>query len=117
MTNYQFYPRFRYISDITNDQQAVVTCTEDHDFTVGEIVSFRVSRQNGMYQINNRQSKVISITSDTVTVDLDTLSFDDFIPGLEVKTLPVIVPSSSGVISDLYTTTVTLEDAFDNRRV
>lgn len=117
MTNNQFYPRMRYISDITNAQQAVVTCTEDHDFTVGEIVSFRVSPQNGMDQINNRQSKVISITSDTVTVDVETLLFDEFIPGLDVKIPPVIVPSASGILSDLYTPTVTLEDAFDNRRV
>jgi hypothetical protein len=107
----------RLVEDITNAQNAVVTCTEDHDFVDNEIISMRVSRPYGMIEMNNQSAKVISHTSDTVTIDVDSTNFTAFsIPAdLSGTTPPCIVPSSSGVDLTEYSPIMILEDAFDNR--
>lgn len=115
--SYSIYPRFSYITDITKAQHAVVTFTSNHDYTDGEIVSFRVSKEFGMYQINNQHARVLSHTDDTITVEIDTTGYDSFIyPVSGEVTPPVVVPSSSGIIPGQYTATMNLEDSFDNRR-
>jgi len=117
-SGYVFVPRFRYIISITNSQYAVVTFSEDHDFVDNEIVSFRVTPEFGMFEINNLQSKVLSHTNDTITVGIDTTFWTPFVyPTLATKyTPPVCVPSASGVRDNLYVPTVILEDCFDNVR-
>lgn len=111
------YPAFRYITDISNAQNAVITTSEDHDFTDGEIVSFRVTSPYGMDEMNDQQAKVLSHTDDTITVDIDSMNYTAFIyPVAGLTTPPVVVPSSSGVISRQFNSEMNLEDAFDNRR-
>jgi hypothetical protein len=116
-----FYPSLAFISAITNAQNATVTFTEDHEFTPGEIVSFRVCKQFGMYEINNMQARILTITPTTITVPVDTTTWNAFSlanlnqPGTSP---PCCVPSASGVIPDeARTPRVTLFDAFDNRPV
>ncbi len=110
-----FVPGKRYISDISNAQFAVVTTTEDHNFTDGEIVSFRVSKDSGMFEMNEKQAKVLLHTSDTITVNIDSMNFTPFVAGLDIQVPPMVVPSSSSIIPDSDPATVNLEDAFDNR--
>lgn len=114
-----FYPSKAFISAITNAQFATVTFTEDHEFTPGEIVSFRVGKQFGMSEINNLQSRVFVVTSNSITTDIDTTTWNAFSlanlnqPGTSP---PCCVPSASGVIPfEDVTPRVTLFDAFDNR--
>lgn len=115
-----FYPSKAYIQAITNAVNAVVTFTEDHEFTPGEIVSFRVGKQFGMSEINNVQARVLLTTSDTITVEVDSLTWTPFTlaeldePGTSP---PVCVPSGSGVIPFEEVARVNLEDAFDNRPI
>lgn len=120
MATNRFYPRYAEIEAITNETQAVVTFTEDHDFLVGEIVSFRVGRPFGMSEINNLHSEVLFKTDDTITVDIDTSTWRAFsLANLnEPKTSPpVCVPSASGVIPFQQNPVVNIEDAFDNQRI
>lgn len=107
----------REISDITRAQNAVVTTTEDHNFVVNELVSFRITLPYGMFEMNNHRSKIVSVTSNTLTVDMDSSNFTAFsIPvDLGGTTPPCVVPSSSGVDLRLHNPTMILEDAFDNR--
>lgn len=112
------YPQFSYINAITNDKEAIVTFTEDHDFTIGEIVSFRVSKPFGMIEINNLRGKVLDISALTITVDIDTslwTPFDYSNLNEDGTSPPVCVPSSSGVISNLYTPEINILDTFDRR--
>lgn len=115
-----FYPSKAYIQDITNALDAVVTFTEDHEFTPGEIVSFRVGKQFGMSEINNVQARIMFVTDDTITVPVDTTFWTPFSlanldqPGTSP---PCCVPSASGVIPFEETPRVTLFDAFDNRPI
>lgn len=118
MTLHEFVPKAKYITGITNALNAVVTCSDDHNFSDGEIVSFRVSRDFGMTEMNNKQTRVLSHTNTSITTDIDSNNFTPFIyPTSALKyTPPVVVPAGSGIIPDSYPATVNLEDVFDNRR-
>lgn len=110
-----FIPNLQYITNITQASPAVVTFTGDHNFTVAEWISFRVPQANGMIQLNNQKAEVISLTSTTVTIAVDTTNFYPFIYVQDPQVPCVAVPAGSGIIQG--TTTVTLEDAFDNQPV
>jgi hypothetical protein len=121
VANNNFYPSKSFIEDITNDLNATITFTEDHDFTPGEIVSFRVEKQFGMSEINNIRATVMLTTSNSVTVPVNTLTWTPFSlanlnqPGTSP---PCCVPSASGVIPfEDDPARVTLFDAFDNRPI
>ena len=127
----RMYPRWRYIANITQASQAVVYFTEKNDFTPGEIVSFRVSSDFGMQEINNQEVRVLSVTNSatvsSITIDLDTtgytaFSFPTSATAAAGVSPAVCVPSSSGVVPDNGSATVAqqppgtnLRDAFDNR--
>ena len=110
-----FIPNLMYISAITQASQGVVTFTTNHNFKVGEWISFRVPPPNGMTQLNNKKALVADITSDTVTIALDTRQFFPFIYVANGAIPAVAVPAGSGIPPG--TATVTLEDAFDNQPV
>lgn len=110
-----FIPNLQYITDITQAHTAVVTFDGDHNFTIAEWISFRIPPANGMIQLNNQKAQIISITSTTVTIAVDTSHFYPFISVQDPQVPCVAVPAGSGIIQG--TTTVTLEDAFDNRPV
>jgi hypothetical protein len=118
MTTHVFFPRFRYITGISNEQYAVVTFSAVHDFVVNEIVSFRVTKPYGMVEINEKRAKVLSIGSLTITIDIDTKFFTPFIyPVSGSNTPPVCVPVGSGISFDSAFAFTILNDAFDNLRV
>lgn len=115
----RFVPRYSQISDITNSQNAIVTFFSDHDFLPGQFVSFRVTPDFGMFQINNQRAKVLLATDDSITVNISTLFWDIF----DISSLnesgtspPVCVPCCSGVIPSSRPSTVILADVFDNIR-
>ena len=110
-----FTPRFFYIIAITLGVRTVLQFSTDHDYVLGEYVSTRVSQPYGTKELNNVRGKIISLTSDTVTIDVDSNGFTPFIYPVSGKnTPPVCVPAGSGIIPDFYPSTVTLEDAFDD---
>lgn len=120
MSSNEFRPRFAYINAITNSNNAVITFTEDHDFIIGEIVGFRVERAFGMFEINQKRGHIISLTDDSITIDIDTSTWTPFTYAL-INTAgtspPVCVPSSSGVIPNNNIPQTSIADAFDNVRI
>lgn len=116
MTTYDFVPRYSYITDVTQSQYAVVTLYDEHDYSNGEIISFRVSKDNGMSELNDLQAKILSHDDDSIVVDIDTTNFTAFVANIFVRHPPMVVPVGSGVIPSSYPSTVNLEDCFDNRR-
>lgn len=107
-----FIPNLQYVENISKAQQAVVTFTTTTNFTIGEWIGFRIPPANGMTQLNNQQAKIIGINSNQITIDLDTLGFYPFISATDPQVPCIAVPVASGIIPG--TSTVTLEDAFDN---
>jgi hypothetical protein len=110
-----FIPNLQYITNITQAPQAVVTFLNNHNFFVGEWISFRVPPPNGMIQLNNQKALIVSLTPTTVTIAIDSLQFYPFIYVQDPQIPCVAVPAGSGIPPG--TKTVTLEDAFDNRPV
>ena len=109
----EFIPNLQYITNITQSAPAIVTFAGNHNFTVAEWISFRIPPANGMIQLNNQKALIISITPTTVTIAVDSLNFYPLIYVQDPQVPCVAVPAGSGVIDG--TTTVTLEDAFDNQ--
>lgn len=111
-----FYPAYGLISSISLGVQTVTTFTAPHNFTVGEIISFRVSRQYGTVELNNRQANVQAITYNTITVNIDSRNFTAFVASPDdPETLAMVVPSSSGVIAGAIPPQTNLFDAFDHK--
>ena len=120
MVTNQIFPRRALINALTNAQQAVATFTADHDFSLGEVVSFRVTRNFGTFQINNRNGTVVATTSDTITVDIDSSDWDTFdfsVLDNAGTTPPHCVPCCSKRVPGSEPPRINILDAFDNRRV
>lgn len=127
----KFYPRYKYIANITQAAQGVVSFTEKNDFTPGEIVSFRVTSDFGMDEINNVHARVLSVTNSatvsSITLDLDTSGYTAFaFPTSAVAAAgvspAVCLPAGAGVVPDSANTSLVQEPpgtnlraAFDNR--
>lgn len=107
-----FIPNLQYILNITQAAAAIVTFLTDHNFTLGEWISFRVPPPNGMIQLNNQKALITALTPTTVTIEVDSLDFFPFIYVQDPQIPCVAVPAGSGIPPG--TGTVTLEDAFDN---
>lgn len=110
-----FIPDLQYITNITQASPAVVTFAGNHNFTLGEWISFRIPPANGMIQLNNQKALIISLTPTTVTIAVDSLQFYQFIYVQDPQVPCVAVPAGSGIPPG--TAMVTLEDAFDNQPV
>lgn len=120
MPTNQIFPQKAFINALTNAQQAVATFTADHDYVLGEVVSFRVTRDFGTFQINQKNGIVLATTSDTITVDIDSSDWDVFdFSALDTAgtTPPHCVPCCSVRIPGSEPPQVAINDAFDNRRV
>ena len=106
----QYYPGYsqvkvhqnllvRTILSVTNSYPCVVTTTEDHGYVAGMKISFLVPAQFGMIELNNIIAQVISITDDTLTINLDSSSFTPFLYPSPLPTAyspPKVIPYSSG---------------------
>lgn len=127
----RMYPRYSFIANITAATQAVVYFTGKNDYTVGEILSFRVPEEFGMQEMNLVQARVLSVTNSatvsSVTLDWDSSGYTAFTFPTSAVALAgvspaVAVPSSSGVVPDNGSATIpqeppgtNLRDAFDSR--
>jgi len=121
---YQFVPNFQYITAITNAFPCVVTFTTNHNFVLGNLVSFRTSKPDGMPQLNQVTGRVVALTADTVSVDVDTRDLGTFVYPSTATTPPILVSVGSGLIPNSNDplliqnpATITLAAAFDNEPV
>jgi hypothetical protein len=108
-----FIPNLQYISNITNAQQAIVTFVTNTNYKLGEWIGFRIPPSNGMIQLNNQKGRIVGLTSNTATIDVDTTQFYAFISFLDPQIPCIAVPVASGIPPGAGY--VTLQDVFDNR--
>jgi hypothetical protein len=116
-TPYSDYtPFILNITDISNAQRAVVTTVEDSPYSAGEIISFRVSAPYGMTEINNLSGRVLSVSDNIFTVEIDTLGFNQFVyPPVGTVVIPAVtVPVGSGRVPNSAVPMTNLQDCFDN---
>lgn len=111
-----FVPQFSLIQSISLGQVTTVTFTAPCDFTVGEVVSFRISPKSGTRELNNQASTVIVVTASTITVPIDSTNYTPFVFHSENSLVfpAMVVPSASGIIPGAIPSQTNLQDAFDN---
>lgn len=116
----QYQPFATGISSITpNGRNSIVTTDVDHGFGIGDEVLFQIPQQWGMIQLNGLSGYVTAATTDTITVDINTSTFDPFtipvnpLAGSPAQVLP-IGDRNTGYQASGYTppTPITIPGAF-----
>ena len=122
----RMYPRNRFIvplsgaAGITQATSAVVSTSVAHDFSVGEMVRLIVPSQFGMQEANQKAAKVLSVTTYSVTLDLDSSAFSAFaLPTSAIYAAGVspamILPAGAGPQDGANPPQVPFDAAADNR--
>ena len=91
--------RTQKIASITNANPCVVTTSNTHYYPAGMTVTFLIPTQFGMVQLNNMNLQVLSVTSNTLTVNVDSTNFGVFAypsPLPSAYTNPSVIPNASG---------------------
>lgn len=91
--------RVQTITAVTNAFPMVVTTLLDHYYDVGMMVTFLIPPRFRMIELNGKNVQVIDMTSNTLTINLDSREFEPFAypsPLPEAYTPPSIIPNSSG---------------------
>lgn len=78
-----YYPRHRYITDISQAANAVVTLSVTHGYEVGQKVRLVVPSDFGMVEMDGLQATITAIdttvtTGNTITLDVDSSAFTAF---------------------------------------
>lgn len=71
-------PQSCLITNISQAANAVITTSVNHGYVAGQLVYLAVNPQFGMAQANGKIALIKSVTANTMTVDLDTTSFNAF---------------------------------------
>jgi len=93
-----YLPAMRIITSITNDLEAVITTSFDHNYVTGEIVRISVPTIHGtfpwgMNEINDRQGEITVVSPTTFSITIDTTYFEPFVtPGGSPTQRPYVVP-------------------------
>jgi hypothetical protein len=89
----------RNIISITNSYPAILTTDVDHKYTAGMMVTFLIPPSFGMVELNGQNVQVLSVTSNTLNLNVDTSNYMAFAypsPLPDAYTPPSVVPNSSG---------------------
>ena len=77
-----YYPPFRYIVNVTQTAQAVVTCSVPSLYKIGQKVQFFVPALYGMTQLNGLTGTITAFSdtvgTQTITVDINASAFSAF---------------------------------------
>ena len=74
-----YYPRNRFIVNITQAAQAVITTSVSHQYTVGQEIRIKVPAAFGMIQMDGLIGTVTAVTAGTFTVNIDSTGFTAFL--------------------------------------
>ena len=91
--------QWKTIASITQSNPCVLTTTYNHHYVAGMRVRFNIPGMFGMVQLNDVEVQVLSITNNTLTVNVDSSNFAPFAypsPLPQAYTPPVVIPDASG---------------------
>lgn len=77
----------------------VVTTVDDHGYVAGMDITFLIPSAFGMIELNGINVQVLQVTSNTLTVNVDSTNFTAFAypsPLPNAFTPPSVIPNSSG---------------------
>jgi hypothetical protein len=86
-----FKPAMRIITNITNDNPAIITTSFDNSYITGTIVRITVPFQDGYYpwgmrEINNQKGKITVINTTQFSINIDTTNYEPF-------RIPIVPPN------------------------
>jgi len=91
-----FYPRYRYIVNITAAAAAVIHTSVDHGYTVGQTIRVNLPDASfGMVEINGIEGIVTAVTAGTITTNINSAGFTAFafaVPADMPFTIPTVTP-------------------------
>ena len=91
--------RWQVISTITQAFPMVVTTVNNHDYPAGVEVRFNIPGMFGMTELNSLFGQILSVTSDTMTINIDSRFFKPFAYPMSLPnafTSPTVFANSSG---------------------
>lgn len=110
-TNPLFYPRVRYIVDISNAAEGVVSTSAPHGLTPGQEVRFNIPAVAGMVQLNGntqnnyRPATIVEVIDDyNFAIDIDTTAFTAFsYPTIaqQPSSFPIVTPFGEDTATSL----------------
>jgi hypothetical protein len=116
-----YYPRTRFIVDISQAQQGVVTTSVPHGYEVGQNIAFKVRPEFGMTELDGITATVVAVTRATFTIDLDTSAFTAFVwpdaAGFTALSWARTTPASFNTSEALIQGVNTLAGAVENRGI
>ncbi len=77
-SNTTYTPYLCYLSAVSTGATTAITTTQTHAFVVGNQVQFVIPKQWGISQLNGRSGIVTGVTSNTLTVNIDSRGYDAF---------------------------------------
>lgn len=90
VTNY--LPDLKEISSVTKGYLTLVQTSENHDFSVGNSVYFIIPKEFDMIELDNKSGVITAITSDTITVKIDSRRFTPFVSAVSYTTPAQVLP-------------------------
>lgn len=92
---FKFFPSLNGIWNITNGYPSVVRLFLPVNYVVNQFISLRVPPEFGMVQATGKTARIMAVNTgaNTVTLDLDTTSFDPYVLPIAFTQLPLTIPS------------------------
>lgn len=115
-----YYPRRRFVANITAADPAVITCTADHGLTVGQKVRLVVPAAYAMVEMDSLQATVTAVTASTLTLDIDSSGFTAFqfpLPAVVPFSPALVVPIGEDSAQAISSSVDILADATENQGV
>jgi hypothetical protein len=115
-----FYPRHRYITDITNGTIPLVSTSIPHGMTAGQQIRFTIptlaTGLSGMTQMDGMMATVVEVEDDySFTINVDTSAFSVFVwPTIaqQPSSFPIMVPfgeNTAAALSSIFPQTPTID--------
>ena len=115
-----YYPRWRFIANITRAAAAVVTTTVTHGYTVGQVIRFNIPAQFGMIQLDGLAATITAVTASTLTININTAAFAAFafpLPAAVRFTQATLAPVGEDTAAVLAVPVAALQDAVFNEAI
>lgn len=112
-----FYPRSRYVVNITQAASAVVRTSVAHGYKVGQTVLFTIPSAFGMVELNNVSATVTAIntTLNTFTINVDSSAFTAFAWPATLGDMAIVAPDKMNTAEALSAGVDPYSDARDNQ--
>ncbi len=116
----RFFPRRRFVANISVAAQAVITCTVDHGLSVGQVIRMVVPAIEEMVEMDGLQGTILAVTANTLTLDIDSSAFTAFtfaLPGDVPFSPALVVPLGEDTGAALAAGVDILSGATDNQNI